>query len=58
METPILRAYACYQCANVVWLDLAQILGGAALLVGLYCTAQTLRTTQEGQITDRFFRPY
>ena len=33
---------------------LAQILGGAALLVGLYFTSQTLRTTQEGQITDRF----
>src|SRR4030095_3240581 len=31
-----------------------QILGGAALLVGLYFTSQTLRTTQEGQITDRF----
>src|SRR5262249_20605764 len=30
------------------------ILGGAALLVGLYFTSQTLRTTQEGQITDRF----
>jgi hypothetical protein len=33
---------------------LAQILGGTALLVGLYFTSQTLRTTQEGQITDRF----
>jgi hypothetical protein len=33
---------------------IAQILGGAALLVGLYFTSQTLRTTQEGQITDRF----
>jgi hypothetical protein len=33
---------------------MAQIVGGAVLLVGLYFTAQTLRTTQEGQITDRF----
>ena len=33
---------------------LAQMVGGAVLLVGLYFTAQTLRTTQEGQITDRF----
>ena len=33
---------------------LAQMLGGAALLLGLYFTSQTLRTTQEGQITDRF----
>ena len=22
MDIPILRAYACYQCAKVVWLDL------------------------------------
>jgi uncharacterized protein YjbI with pentapeptide repeats len=33
---------------------MAQIVGGAVLLVGLYFTSQTLRTTQEGQITDRF----
>src|SRR5262245_32276803 len=33
---------------------LAQIVGGAVLLGGLYFTAQTLLTTQEGQITDRF----
>jgi hypothetical protein len=33
---------------------MAQILGGFALLFGLYFTAQTLRTTQESQITDRF----
>jgi uncharacterized protein YjbI with pentapeptide repeats len=33
---------------------IAQIVGGAVLLVGLYFTSQTLRTTQEGQITDRF----
>jgi hypothetical protein len=33
---------------------MAQILGGAALLVGLYFTSQTLHVSQEGQITDRF----
>jgi uncharacterized protein YjbI with pentapeptide repeats len=33
---------------------IAQILGGAAFLVGLYFTAQTLWTTQVGQIADRF----
>ena len=33
---------------------LAQIVGGAALLVGLYFTAQTLRTIQEGQLNERF----
>lgn len=31
-----------------------QALGGAAVLLGLYFTAKTWRTTQEGQITDRF----
>jgi hypothetical protein len=33
---------------------LAQIVGGAALLIGLYFTAQTLKVSREGQITDRF----
>jgi hypothetical protein len=33
---------------------MAQILGGAVLLVGLYFTSQTLYVSQQGQITDRF----
>ena len=33
---------------------LAQIVGGLALLAGLYFTSQTLQTAQEGQITERF----
>jgi hypothetical protein len=33
---------------------LIQGLGGVAILIGLYFTAKTWRTTQEGQITDRF----
>jgi hypothetical protein len=33
---------------------MAQILGGAAFLVGLYFTSQTLHVSQQGQITDRF----
>jgi len=33
---------------------ITKIVGGAFLLGGLYFTAQTLWTTQEGQITDRF----
>jgi hypothetical protein len=33
---------------------LIQAVGGAAFLFGLYFTARTWRTTQEGQITDRF----
>jgi hypothetical protein len=31
-----------------------QALAGAVLFIGLYFTAKTLKTTQEGQITDRF----
>jgi hypothetical protein len=37
-------------------LTLAQILGGAALLTGLYFTWRTLQVNREGQITDRFTR--
>jgi hypothetical protein len=33
---------------------LSQILGGAALLVGLYFTWRSMRVAAEGQITDRF----
>jgi hypothetical protein len=35
---------------------LAQILGGAFLLAGLYFTWQTLQVAREGQITERFTR--
>jgi len=34
----------------------AQILGGAALLSGLYFTWRTLQVNREGQITERFTR--
>jgi uncharacterized protein YjbI with pentapeptide repeats len=37
-------------------LVLAQILGGAALLSGLYFTWRALQVNREGQITDRFTR--
>src|SRR5215208_7788629 len=37
-------------------LALAQILGGTALLSGLYFTWRTLRVNREGQITERFTR--
>src|SRR4028119_1773402 len=33
---------------------LAQILGGAALLAGLYFTRRTLQVNREGRITERF----
>jgi Pentapeptide repeats (8 copies) len=35
---------------------IAQIGGGAALLVGVYFTYQNLNATREGQVTDRFIR--
>lgn len=37
-------------------LAIAQIVGGAALLFGLYFTARNLQVNQEGQITERFTR--
>jgi hypothetical protein len=37
-------------------LALAQILGGTALLSGIYFTWRTLQVNREGQITDRFTR--
>jgi hypothetical protein len=37
-------------------LAVAQILGGAALLSGLYFTWRTLQVNRKGQITDRFTR--
>jgi hypothetical protein len=37
-------------------LAMAQILGGTALLSGLYFTWRTLQVNREGQITDRFTR--
>jgi Pentapeptide repeats (8 copies) len=43
-----------YELQNGIRQTTAQALGGAILLLGLYFTAKTLRTSQEGQITDRF----
>jgi hypothetical protein len=50
-----------YELQNNIRQTFIQALGGAALLFGLYFTAQTLRisqatlrTTQQGQITERF----
>ena len=37
-------------------LAVAQILGGTALLSGLYFTWRTLKVNREGQITERFTR--
>jgi ABC-type multidrug transport system fused ATPase/permease subunit len=39
-----------------VVLAVAQILGGSALLSGLYFTWRTLQVNREGQITERFTR--
>jgi uncharacterized protein YjbI with pentapeptide repeats len=41
---------------QAVVVTLAQILGGAALLSGLYFTWRTLQVNREGQITDRYTR--
>jgi hypothetical protein len=35
----------------------AQIVRGLAFLLGAFLTAETLRTTQQGQISDRFTNP-
>jgi uncharacterized protein YjbI with pentapeptide repeats len=63
-----LTAKEFYELRNSIRQTFAQALGGVALLLGLYFTAQTLRTsqetlrinqatlrvTQEGQVTERF----
>jgi hypothetical protein len=50
-----------YELRNSIRQTFLQVLGGAALLLGLYFTArtlrisqETLRTNQEGQVTERF----
>jgi hypothetical protein len=43
-----------YELSNGIHQTFTQAVGGAILLIGLYFTARTLWTTQEGQITDRF----
>jgi hypothetical protein len=43
-----------FKQANEARKTLAQIIGGLAFLGTLYFTSETLRTTQEGQVTDRF----
>jgi hypothetical protein len=43
-----------HQARNSIRQTFAQVLGGTALLIGLYFTAKTLHTSQEGQLTDRF----
>src|SRR5262249_32770640 len=52
-----------FELENDARKTVAQILGGVALLTGLYFTAETLRVsqetlrgTQEGQLTERFAR--
>ena len=44
MDIPILRAYACYQCAKVVWLDLD---------VGTVEDRLTVGVVQDGHILPR-----
>jgi Right handed beta helix region len=46
--------YDARKLENDARTTLLQAVGGLALLIGLYFTAKTWRTTQEGQVTDRF----
>lgn len=43
-----------FELENEARRTVAQIVGGLALLGGLYFTSETLRVGQQGQITDRF----
>jgi hypothetical protein len=46
--------YDARKLENDARTTLLQAVGGLALLIGLYFTAKTWRTTQEGQVTDHF----
>jgi uncharacterized protein YjbI with pentapeptide repeats len=45
-----------FDAENEARRTLAQVLGGALVLVSLFFTAKTLAISQEGQITDRFVK--
>jgi Pentapeptide repeats (8 copies) len=50
------RSLEMAKAQNEVRATLLQGLGGAALLLGVYFTYRQLRTTREGQITERYTR--
>jgi hypothetical protein len=50
---PLLAAAELMKGENDFRATLAQVIGGVAVLAGLYFTATTFRLQQEGQITDR-----
>lgn len=45
-----------FDAENEARRTLAQVFGGALVLISLYFTAKTLNVSQEGQITDRFVK--
>jgi uncharacterized protein YjbI with pentapeptide repeats len=45
-----------FDAENEARRTLAQVLGGALVLISLYFSAKTLNVSQEGQITDRFVK--
>jgi hypothetical protein len=51
---PELTPQAQFEVENNARKTLAEIVGGAALLAGLYFTWSSLEVSREGQITDRF----
>jgi hypothetical protein len=53
---PALTGKERIELENSARVTLAQILGGAVVLGGLYFTWQNLRVSEEGQITERFTR--
>jgi hypothetical protein len=54
LEEGTLSRKEVYELRSDIRRTFAQAVGATVLLIGLYLTAKTLRTTQEGQITDRF----
>src|SRR5262245_49902707 len=51
---PELTPQARFEAENEARKTLAQIIGGAAVLAGLYFTWGTLEVSREGQVTERF----
>src|ERR1700682_3245316 len=45
-----------FKAENDARTTLAQMLGGFAVLIGVYFAWQNINATKEGQITDRFYK--
>lgn len=53
---PLIQSWLSDVTANEARKTLAQILGGLAILTGLYIAWRRVKVTEEGQITERFTR--